>query len=95
VLQNERLLPAASGDSKLRNLVAMLKRLESDPLPVARVRAHLPEGNRELVADDEGYIRAWLELNPEKSGWNDVPLELTEPGHRAAIARAPVLTPHG
>jgi phosphatidate phosphatase APP1 len=35
-----------------------------------------------------------MDLTPEKSGWDDIPLELAEPGHRAAIARAPFLVPH-
>ena len=93
VLQDERLLPADAGHSKLYNLVAMLKRLESDPLPYARVRAQVPGGHRELVADDEGFIRAWLDMNPEGTGWNTVALELLHPEHRAPAVRAPVLTP--
>jgi phosphatidate phosphatase APP1 len=93
VLQNERLLPADPGHSKVFNLLAMIKRLESDPLPLARVRAKLPGGDRELVADDEGFIRAWLELKFEAPGWNTVALELAHPGHHAPIVKAPVLTP--
>lgn len=93
VLQDERLLPADPGHSKLYNLIAMIKRLESDPLPLARVRARLPAGDRELVADNEGFIRAWLDLKPEATGWNTVPLELTDPKHQAPLVNAPFLTP--
>jgi phosphatidate phosphatase APP1 len=94
VLQDERLVPAAAAHSKFRNLVAMLKRLESDPLPFARVRARLPGGNQELVADDEGYIRAWLNLDPQGTKrWGTVPLELIDPVHHAAAVQAPFLTP--
>lgn len=57
VLQNEGLPDPDPSHSKARNLIAMLKRLESDPLPFARVRARLPGGDRELIADDEGLIR--------------------------------------
>jgi phosphatidate phosphatase APP1 len=94
VLQDERLLPANPGHSKVHNLLAMIKRLESDPLPLARVRASLPGGDRELVADDEGFFRGWLELQPETAGWNVVPLELAHREHHAPIANAPFLTPH-
>jgi phosphatidate phosphatase APP1 len=93
VLQDEGVLPADPAHSKIRNLVAMLKRLESDPLPFARVRAHLPDGVRELIADDEGYIRAWLDLDAMGSSrWHSVPLELSDPVHRAAVVQAPFLT---
>ena len=93
VLQDERLLPADPGHSKLYNLMAMIKRLESDPLPLARVRARLPGGDRELVADEEGFIRAWLDLKSESPGWNVIPLELVHPKHSAAVVNAPFLTP--
>ena len=42
VLQDEALAAPDAGHSKARNLLAMLKRLESDPLPFAKVRARLP-----------------------------------------------------
>jgi hypothetical protein len=55
VLQDEALAPPDPGHSKARNLLGMLKRLENDPLPFAKVRARLPGGDRDLVADDEGF----------------------------------------
>ncbi len=58
----------------------MLKRLESDPLPFARVRVRLPGGERELIADDEGFIRHWVELGtPLQPGWGSIRLELADP----------------
>jgi hypothetical protein len=58
VLQDESLAPADAGHSKARNLLAMLKRLESDPLPFAKVRARLRDGDRVLAADEGGGGKA-------------------------------------
>jgi phosphatidate phosphatase APP1 len=95
VLQDEGLAVPEAGHSKARNLLAMLKRLESDPLPFARVRARLPGGDRELVADNEGFIREWLELGsvtgPEL--WRAVHLELLQQDrHPPRVAVAPILS---
>jgi phosphatidate phosphatase APP1 len=95
VLQDEALAPPDAGHSKARNLLAMLKRFESDPLPFANVRARLPDGDRDLVADDEGFIREWLEAEPGAAeGWGSVGLELVHPaGGPPRVTAAPVLTP--
>ena len=95
VLQNEGQSEPEPSHSKLRNLVAMLKRLESDPLPFAQVRARLPGGDRELIADDEGFIRYWVALDaPPPSGWGSIPLELHDPaGGVSSAGRALYLTP--
>ncbi len=93
VLQNEGLPAPDPAHSKMRNLFAMLKRLESDPLPAARVRVRLPDGDREITADDEGYISAWLDLVPTSlEPWQSVALELAEPNHSAGVVQAPFLT---
>ena len=95
VLQDEGLARPDPGHSKARNLLAMLKRLESDPLPFARVRARLPAGERELVADDEGFVRDWLDTDAGVSeGWGAVRLELPHSGDEPApVTSAPVLIP--
>jgi len=94
-LQDEGLSDPDPSHSILRNLVAMLKRLESDPLPFARVIARLPGGDRELIADDEGFIRHWVELEtPLRSGWGSIQLELDDPaGGVSSAGRALYLTP--
>ncbi|HEX2218898.1 MAG TPA: phosphatase domain-containing protein [Gemmatimonadales bacterium] len=94
VLQDEGLAEPTAGHSKVRNLLAMLKRLESDPLPFARVRAWHPGGERDLVADDEGFIREWLELEPAAGSelWGSVHLELLQEGRPPRAAVAPILT---
>jgi phosphatidate phosphatase APP1 len=95
VLQDESLAEADAGHGKARNLLAMLKRLESDPLPFAKVRARLRDGDRELVADDEGFVREWLETEPGGAdGWGSVRLELEHPaGGPPRVTAAPILTP--
>ena len=92
VLQNEGLTQADPSHSKLRNLFSMLKRLESDPQPHARVRARWPGGTRELVADNEGFIREWVSLDTnDLSGWGQLTLELTT--SPSMPAEAPFLVP--
>ena len=96
VMENEGLASPDVRHGKARNLFTMLKRLESDPLPGARVRVSLPGGDRELVADDEGFVRAWLDADHgvADDSWSAVKLRLL---HRSpasgAEASAPVLLP--
>jgi phosphatidate phosphatase APP1 len=91
VLENEGLVQADPSHSKLRNLMAMLKRLESDPLPRARVRVR-GDAVREILADDEGFIRQWVEMDTARvSGWGSLALELvTVP---SVAAEVPFLVP--
>jgi len=83
VLEDEGFRPAATADGRWRNLIQFWKRLESDEVPGARVRA----GKVEAVTDREGYFR--LELHGSfRAGWNEVELELVHPTEAKAIARA-------
>ena len=92
VLQHEGLISADPTHSKLRNLFSMVKRLESDPMPHARVWARWPGGAQELVADDEGFIREWLAIDTrDRTGWESVELQLAT-GARA-VTSAPFLVP--
>jgi phosphatidate phosphatase APP1 len=95
VLQNEGLAPPDPGHSKVWNLLAMLRRLESDPLPFARVRARFAGTERELVADDEGFLREWIEVESGTGpGWGSIQLELIDSREGiASMAEAPFLTP--
>jgi phosphatidate phosphatase APP1 len=96
VMQDEGLSAPDVRHGKTRNLLAMLKRLESDPLPRARVQASLAGDSHELVADDEGFIRAWLEaeLAPDPDGWSKAELRLLHPEFGGgAPAGAPILLP--
>ena len=95
VLQDEGLARPDVRHGKARNLFAMLKRLESDPLPFARVRASLPGGQRELVTDDEGFVRQWLDAEPAPpvDSWSTVSLELVHPDQPGEPTVAPILVP--
>ena len=86
VLEDEGFTPAGDADSRWRNLIRFWKRLESDEVPGARLRAR----EAETVTDREGYFRLELEgAFPE--GWNELQLELVQPASAKAVAR--VLVP--
>ena len=86
VLEDEGFRPAADADGRWRNLIRFYKRLESDEVPGARLRA----GNAQAVTDSEGYFRIELE-GSFQAGWNEVKLELLHPATAEATAR--VLVP--
>ncbi len=81
VLRDPRIGPPRSAESRRRNLVDFYKRLKSDEVPGARIRARLQQAETEAVADGEGYFS--LELTPvhgaEAGVWHDVGLELVHP----------------
>src|SRR5438105_3314248 len=78
VLQDEGIAPADAAHSRWHNLTASLRRIECDPLPFARVRARVGSATRDLVADDEGFVRDWVgSTRPLDGGWNGVTLELS------------------
>jgi phosphatidate phosphatase APP1 len=94
VLENEALALPDPAHSKLHNFMAMLKRIESDPLPHARVRVRLSGREQELVADDEGFLRAWLDAGECREGWGAVQLELVRSQHEPSVSGiAPFLVP--
>ena len=81
VLEDEGIRPALDNASRWRNLVAFYKRLESDEVPGARVRARFLGTVTDTVADKEGYfsfaINTRGRLGPGL--WQEVALELVEP----------------
>ena len=82
VLECENITRSADSDSKWRNLVNTYKRIESDPLPHAKVLARIGTVERELVTDDEGFFRAWIDLPeplPTDLAWHPVELKLLSP----------------
>jgi phosphatidate phosphatase APP1 len=93
VLEDEGFRPAADADTRWRNLVRFYKRLESDEVPGARLRATYLGTVSEAVTDAEGYFR--LEIAPRgRLGpglWQEVELELLEPA--AARVTGRVLVP--
>ena len=97
VLETEPLGPAREADSTWRNLVNTWRRLESDPLPHARVLARRGPTTVEMVADDEGFFAGWLPVEhplPMADLWHPVELELLgplRPGDAPVRATAHVL----
>ena len=93
VLEDEGFLPSADTDTRWRNLVHFYKRLESDEVAGARLRARFLGASAEGVTDSEGYFKMKLEprgrIGP--GDWQDVELELLEPASVKANAR--VLVP--
>lgn len=99
VLQTQGVSVATADDSTWRNLVNTIKRIESDPLPLARVRARIGNTEHEMVADDEGFFSAWIAtggpLSPDRL-WHSVELELVgplPPGHTEVRATELVMVP--
>jgi phosphatidate phosphatase APP1 len=82
VLEDEGITAGAVGDSHWRNLVGILKRIESDEVPGARVRVAIGGTERELVADNEGHFAAWIALAeplPSDVAWHEASSELLHP----------------
>jgi len=88
VLEDEGFAPAADGDTRWRNLVSFYKRLESDEVPGARLRAR----GQETLTDAEGYFRFEIDAKA-KPGWQQVELELLHPGNAKAVACVLVPSP--
>ena len=81
-MENEGITPAGERDSLWRNLVNSYRRIESDPLPNARIRATVGGTSAELTADDEGFFSAWVDLPTPvvaPDGWIPIGLELLSP----------------
>ena len=90
VLEDEGFTATGDADSRWRNLVHFWKRLESDEVPGARVRARCGRAIAEALTDREGYFR--IELTARgKAGWNAVELELAD--DPKIEAKAGVLVP--
>ena len=80
-LRNRNLAPAAERDSVWRNLLNTYRRVDSEGLSRARIRASVAGVEREIEADDEGFFRAWIDLPtpPANQPWLGVDLKLLSP----------------
>lgn len=92
VLEDEGFRPPASAERGWRNLVEFLKRLESDEVAGARVRATFAGRAVETTSDREGYFSVEFVAARLAPGWHDVGLELPELG---ASETGRVLVPPG
>ncbi len=90
VLQDEGFGPTRDADRRWRNLVAFFKRMESDEVPGARLRASLGKSSAYATSDRQGYFRVELEARA-RPGWNDVALDLVRRPAIHALGR--VLVP--
>jgi phosphatidate phosphatase APP1 len=82
VQEAKEIRAAAETDSVWRNLFRTYQRVDADPLPHARVRIAIGGAERVVVADDEGFIREWIELPaplPMNAPWQPAELELLAP----------------
>lgn len=98
-LEDEGIAPANDADPAWRNLLNSFNRVETDPLARARVRVHLGGTQREIIADEEGFITEWLDLAdplPPDVGWHPATLELLAPLRDPAkpvVTTAQILVP--
>jgi phosphatidate phosphatase APP1 len=96
VLQDEGIVPPDASHSNWQNLLNTVRRLESDPLAFAHVRATIAGESHEVVGDDEGFLREWVKLETPlaEGAWHPVKLELTVAGAQAPVtASSQVLIP--
>jgi len=96
VIEKRDIAAASDADSLWRNLVNTYKRIDSDPLPRARVQLRLGDHEREVVADDEGFFREWLDFTTPLDGddlWRDAEVRLETPvrdGGKSIESKAPI-----
>jgi phosphatidate phosphatase APP1 len=91
VLEGEPIRSASTRDTPLQNLLHTLRRLESDEVPAARVRARVGASVVEVLADDEGYFEVSLAADApaaECEVWRPVELELIDPPEPGPLGRA-------
>ena len=95
VIEKRDIAAASDADSLWRNLINTYKRIDSDPLPRARVQVRLGDHEREVVADDEGFFREWLDLAAPldgDDGWREaeVRLQPVREGDQKIESKAPI-----
>jgi phosphatidate phosphatase APP1 len=62
VLEDEGVPAPSPEQSRLTNLLSLLKRLEADPIPHASVELTIGSASQELTADDEGFFEGKMRL---------------------------------
>ena len=89
VLEDEGIAPARESDRRWRNLVAFYRRLESDEVAGAPLRASLGASSVETVSDREGYFSVELSGLALRPGWHEVRIRLSS----GSEAKGRVLVP--
>ncbi|MDF1503977.1 phosphatase domain-containing protein [Roseisolibacter sp. H3M3-2] len=79
-LRQRAFRPADAAAPRWRNLLDAIRRIRSDPLPHAEVRATLQGVTHALRADDEGFVHRWLEAPAPlaEGAWHPVQFALHE-----------------
>lgn len=93
VLQDEGFAPTRDTEKRWRNLVAFYKRLESDEVPGAKLRASLGGKAAFAVSSREGYFSIALEGLALTAGWHHVHLHLVRKPEVRALGRVLVPSP--
>ena len=86
--------PAREHDPIFRNLWSTLRRLGSDEIPLARIRATVGGHSTTVLADDEGFFEVHLPVSTSQGGdeiWREVDLELVDPSPDDAPVRTRAL----
>ena len=78
VLQDEGFTPATTSDRRWRNLVEFVKRLESDEISGATVRATFAGRSVEAKSNSEGYFTVEFDAAGAAPGWQEIQLELPD-----------------
>jgi phosphatidate phosphatase APP1 len=76
VLEDEGFRPTQAAERRWRNLVAFLKRLESDEVAGARLRATFVGSSVQTISDSEGYFRVEFSASALPAGWHDIRVEM-------------------
>ncbi len=85
VLEDRGEQTAGDHDRLWHNLVNMYRRMESDEVPHARLRARFQTLETDIICNDEGYFETWLDLPTpadQNQIWHTVQLELLSPQSR-------------
>jgi phosphatidate phosphatase APP1 len=96
VLRTSGIGKSTATDSIFRNLVNSYKRMRAYPVPHARLEALLSDTKADVVSDEEGFFRAWLDVaSPIATDepWVDVTLRLANAPTVQATARIRLVTP--
>jgi phosphatidate phosphatase APP1 len=86
VLEDKGITAASDNDTVWRNLLNMYRRIESDEVSFARVRAQFLENEQIVVADDDGFFEVNFKLPKPLADnrlWQDIDLELIDPKSKA------------
>lgn len=93
MLQDEGFKPARDTERRWRNLVAFFKRMESDVIPNARLKARFGPVEAETSSDRQGYFCIDIPNGKALPGWNELQLELAGKAEVRATGRVLVPPP--